>query len=117
MSDIHWVRDHYDNGNLHFEIPYVNNKKHGLKRVYRFNQEVWTETVYKNDLRDGQHILYYKGGSPFMIASYTRGERHGTIIYYNRNGNVSSEKHYISGWVVTKEEWRKHELITQLAEL
>lgn len=93
MGEIEWTVGSYDNGKIHYEIPYVNDKKNGLYKIYNYDGSILYETPYVND------------------------NVHGVDTGYYYSGDIRYENYYIHGDYVTKEEWREHELITQLAKL
>lgn len=39
---------YYENGNVMYEIPFVNGKKHGVEKGYYENGNVIKETLYEN---------------------------------------------------------------------
>ena len=51
LSTEKWIkRGYYENGNLGWEIPYKNGKKHGLDKDYYVNGNLKWEILYKNGM-------------------------------------------------------------------
>ena len=44
---------YYDNGQIRTKIPYVNDKRHGIKKEYDENGRLESEIPYANDKRHG----------------------------------------------------------------
>lgn len=91
MSKTTWVRGRYGDGVLHYETPYVNDKVHGVEKVYHGNGKRWCETPYVND------------------------KMHGVQKIYHNNGRPSHKVYYIHGNEVTGVEWKKHKLVIALS--
>jgi len=47
-----------DNGEIHYEIPYLNGKEHGLSKVWDDNGQPYWEIPYKNDRQHGAKIEF-----------------------------------------------------------
>jgi len=47
------LRNWHDNGQLRYEIPYLNGKAHGMSKWWISNGQIWDEIPYKNDLQHG----------------------------------------------------------------
>ena len=86
-------RSYWANGKLGMEIPRKNGKWHGIVKDHCRTGEIYSESPYIN------------------------GERHGTSKIYYKSGEVKFETQHLYGRKVTKEEYREHELIEELAKL
>lgn len=93
MSKTTWKRTYYYNGELSCETPFQNGKRNGVEKIY-----------------DGYGNIYYKN-------IYQDDKVHGVQKVYLTSGSLHYEVYYIQGEKATKEEWERHELITQLAEI
>lgn len=60
---------------------------------------------------------HYNNGNLRWEESYHEGQRHGIFKHWHRNEEFCCEDYYLYGNKVTKEEYRKHELIEKLSGL
>ena len=74
--------------------PYIDDKKNGIQKQYR-NEDLQLESVYVNDLLEGNQITYYPNlEGHYTITSYINGKKNGIQrIYYN--GYIGTEKVYV----------------------
>jgi antitoxin component YwqK of YwqJK toxin-antitoxin module len=52
------VRGRYLNGQMSYELPYKNGKRHGLLKGWLLNKKIWHEIPLKNDLQCGAMIIF-----------------------------------------------------------
>ena len=86
-------KDYYDNGQLKYEWLYQNGKRHGICKGW------------------------YKNGQPYYEYLYQDGKVHGVRKIWYKSGELECKYYYLYGEEVSPEEYRKHELITQLSGL
>jgi len=72
-TKVKWERHYYSNGQLHYEIPYVNDQRHGVVRDYYSNGQLRFETPYVN------------------------GQLHGVEKYWDKEGNLTQEILWANG--------------------
>lgn len=94
MSEVIIERHYYNNSkNIWCEIPTIDGKWHGIKKTY------------------------HPSGTIYSCVSFNHGQNHGLYKVYTYDNHPGYESYYIHGNLVSEKEWRKHELITQLADL
>jgi len=81
-------KGYYSTGELNFEIPYFG------------------EGIGKG---------YYISGNLIYKAHYIGGELHGICTYYCENKDIRKLEHYLYGKLVTKDEYKMHLLIEEIA--
>ena len=84
---------YYETGELSYEAPYKNGERHGIWKGYYITGELSYESPYEN------------------------GELHGVERVHYETGEVKYTNYYLYGNKVTEEEYRKHELTEQLANI
>ena len=60
---------------------------------------------------------YYNNGQLRYEHPYQNGKSHGVHKAWRENGELEYENYYLYGKEVSPEEYKKHELITQLSGL
>jgi len=88
-----------------------------VKREYYPAGELLSETPYLNGKRRGTRKVYYEDGKLYSETPYLNGQFHGVYRAYYEGGELWYENHHLYGRGVTKEEYRKHELIEELAKI
>ena len=61
--------------------------------------------------------IYYSNGQLHYEIPYHQNQRHGIVKWWCENGQLECENYYLYDEQVTKEEYRKHELIENLASV
>lgn len=94
MNKDDWVdRQYYNNGRLWYEIPYHKGYYHGTEKWW------W-----------GNGRLRYK-------CQRYKGQPHGISTGWYKNGQLNYKTYFLYGDPVSKEEYRRHELILKLSGL
>jgi len=88
---------YYSNYNLEDEIPWFNEKWHGIRRQYFESGSLWIETPYTNYLKNGIQKAYYESGSLYSEITFIDGKENGMWISYNESGSISRKASYIDG--------------------
>ncbi len=79
---------YYDNGQLHYQINYQDNRKHGEGLEYDVNGMIITEYTYRNDITVNK----------ISINRYDRnGQKTGTWKTFHENGRLKSESYFKNG--------------------
>ena len=73
--------------------PYKNNKRHGIARIWNENEKLMHETTWQNE------------------------KWHGVSKGWDEDGKLYYKKYYLYNVLVSKEEWRKNQLIERLAKI
>ncbi|KKL59678.1 hypothetical protein LCGC14_2212890 [marine sediment metagenome] len=58
---------------------------------------------------------YWSNGKLKYEVPYHQGQRHGVVKWWYKSGQLECENYFLYDEPVTKEEYRKHELIESLA--
>jgi antitoxin component YwqK of YwqJK toxin-antitoxin module len=74
-KEVKWKRAHYENGQLHWEIPYVNGQKHGIGRGWHSNGQLGYEISYVNGQIHGIARCWKENGKLWSIAKWHRDQR------------------------------------------
>jgi len=74
---------YYETGELSYKTPYINGEKHGVARSYHITEELQYEVPYLNGKRHGIGIGYYQGGGVSSKTHYLGGERVNKAEYDN----------------------------------
>lgn len=77
---------YYDNGQIQTKIPYVNDKRHGIKKEYDENGRLESKIPYVNGERHGVEKEYYENGKLKLKKPYKEGRRYGYGGYYDDKG-------------------------------
>ena len=84
-------KEYYSTGELHWETPFVNGKQHGIASGYHTTGVVW------------------------WTVSWDTGCMHGISKKYSKSGDLIETWYCLYGEIVTKEEYRVHQLTEELA--
>ncbi|AWX69628.1 toxin-antitoxin system YwqK family antitoxin [[Mycoplasma] anseris] len=79
-------KHYYKNGNLHSEIPYLDNYRHGNLKIYYLNGNLYSETYYQFDLKNGPDNIYYENGALEQTTFFENDKKQGPQITYNEQG-------------------------------
>ena len=100
MAKVEIIREYWDNGQLEYEIPYVNGKQHGIAKWWHPNGQLRWETTYINGRQHGSAQWWYENGD-VNFASIWNKDRLRFILKYPRNTNIKQVSKF------THEQWRK----------
>lgn len=90
-------REFYDGKKLKSETVYKNNKKQGLDISWYASGCVKQEIYYNNGQLDGPVTYYDKNCKKELIENYKNGVKEGIEITYYNNGRIKSEGNYKKG--------------------
>lgn len=110
---------YYDNGKIHCENTYINNKLSGIQKTWYKNSKIMQEAMYENGKRHGlfrqytpngylQYETMYENGKKhgydkkwhiddnvlFFQGNYKAGKKDGIQLGYYPNGNIRVESNY-----------------------
>ena len=94
-----------DRGQIEAMVSYKNDVLHGLKINYQFGRPT-DETTYKDGKIDGPFAIYDNQARLQKKGSFKNGKQHGTLQFFDENGNVTLQYEYnegekISGGIVS----------------
>jgi len=75
-------RSYYDNGQLCYETSYVNGKKHGLVKWWKYNGQLEYETPFINGKCHGLERWWHSNGQLKHETLYKNNLECGAIIYF-----------------------------------
>jgi antitoxin component YwqK of YwqJK toxin-antitoxin module len=87
-EEVNWERDNYDNGQLEYEIPYVNGKQHGIEKSWYENGQLSYEIPYVNDQRHGIERGWHPNGQLGWETPYENDQRHGIRKHWKKDGTL-----------------------------
>ena len=87
----------YNNGNASERLVWKNDIKEGEWLMYFENSSPKLEGFYKNDKREGLYKMYRPDGSLEMQGMFENNVMQGKWNYYDEKGNVKMEITYING--------------------
>ena len=90
-------KKYYPDGQLSYEVNYLNGEPHGLFKSYYLNGQLSGQTNYLNGERHGYCKSYYHNGKLSYETTYVKGKQHGSYKAYFDNGKLLNEKNYING--------------------
>ncbi len=85
-----------DRGQMIRLTEYKNDELHGLSAKYQFGRPT-EETHYKHGILDGHFAIYGSQGKIQRQGSFKNGKQHGTMQYFDQDGNVMLEYEYENG--------------------
>lgn len=80
-----------DDGTLLSEIKYRNYIKHGLAIGYYRNGNKHTQVTYDQGLKHGPAMIYYENGKPYRETIYQYGVNQGMRKMYRKSGSIFAE--------------------------
>lgn len=101
----------YDDDNLHIEVNYLNNKKHGIYKEYTKDGNLLKIEKYENDQiiqnaletrKLEMRIDYHKNGAPKIMGTYFNGIAEGIRREYNEKGQIIQSYVMKSGRILGK---------------
>lgn len=91
---------YYDDPNrlIKSEVDFVDDKKHGLIRLYTSTGVLFCENGYNNGLKSGLHIKWFTDvvpPRPVTIEHFKNGKRHGLFLTWSFAGQLLLHGNYI----------------------
>jgi antitoxin component YwqK of YwqJK toxin-antitoxin module len=110
------VQVYYNNGELFFQVPYVNGKQNGWYEQYHDNGAIWVKELRINGKTvDGYNVAYWDNGKIYQTGYFKDGHEVGKwycyspdgspfkIYIYNRKGDWIKQK----VWNEERNRWEK----------
>jgi antitoxin component YwqK of YwqJK toxin-antitoxin module len=73
-EEVKWYRAHYENGQLWWEMSYVNGQRHGIERHWYENGQLAYETPWLNYQRHGIRRRWKRNGKLWSIEKWHQGQ-------------------------------------------
>lgn len=83
------------NGNINYEVHFVDEKKHGTFKTYYSNGVLSTYIDYVNDKKHGKDISFTNSGIISSEKDYKNNQLHGEFKFYYPNGVVKFIETYV----------------------
>ena len=101
---------YYESGELRAEVSYIDDLREGESFRYYKSGQLDIKTNYINDAMEGKRFLYYESGELRGEENYKKGipDGDGTLIYYYKNGNISSIYNYKNGNEISSKEFKSN---------
>lgn len=93
-------KEYYKNGNLLWEIPFLNGKIEGVLKTYYENGGLKAEMPYVNGKQEGVSKSYYKNGNLEAQISVKNGQQDGLTKGYDEKGVLVLELTFEKGQAV-----------------
>ena len=90
-------RELYSNGKLQTETVYKNNKKQGIEITWYNGGCVKEERYYNSGVLDGPVTFYSRNCKKESIENFKNGVKEGLEIVYHSNGRIKSEGNFKKG--------------------
>jgi len=88
--------EYYENGSIHYEIPFINGQKNGLEKEYYESGNLKYETLFINGKLDGIRKGYFAGGGLEYEVVYVNGMKYGVEKEYYANTNLVYEIPFVN---------------------
>jgi len=82
-----WV-GYYNNGRVYWQVPYVNNLRHGKYTSWYESGAVEFDCWYSNGVYQGMVYQWHENGMTQMIAECDSGRKVGIHFYYDEDGRI-----------------------------
>jgi antitoxin component YwqK of YwqJK toxin-antitoxin module len=89
-KEVNWERGHYDNGQIMFETPWVNDQKHGIARYWHENGQLWWEIPYVNGQEHGIQKRWHSNGQLEYEIPWVNGQQHGIEKFWKEDSKLWS---------------------------
>ena len=96
-----------------FRKIYYGCKWQGPDKTWYWNGQPEWEALWENGKLTSIK-RWYRNGKIEFERPFVNG-KHGITRWWYKNGQIESEDYYLYGGKVTEEEFRKHELVVELA--
>lgn len=91
------IKVYRDDGRLHKELAYKNDKLHGRSKVYHSNGKLYLDTEWADNKRHGLTRQYYINGILYSETHYDSGKITGVLKKYHKDGKLKAEVSYNKG--------------------
>lgn len=81
----------YENGNKEMTGGYQGIKKEGEWMYWFKDGRKWSKANYKNDLKEGDAVVWRENGNKNYEGAYATGKPHGTWVFYDADGSRMKE--------------------------
>lgn len=94
MHEIQYKRGNWHNGQLCFEVPYLDGKKHGIEKWFRMDGTPEMELSFQNGVKHGEAKTWHPNGVLENYVMFHEGSKVGLDLKYDENGNNLSKIKY-----------------------
>ena len=108
-------REYYNNGHLKYETPHHQGQLHGIAKGWYEDGQLRYEVLCHHGQIHGMEKGWYENGQLQYEVPCHQGRQHGISKWWYESGQFEKERYYLYDEQVTEEEYRKHELIENLA--
>jgi antitoxin component YwqK of YwqJK toxin-antitoxin module len=84
----------FSNGNLEYEVEYVNGKLDGVSKVWLEDGTLYSISKYSNNQPHGIWKKFHPNGKLMFEVNYEYGQKHGVERWHYENGNLKSEQEF-----------------------
>lgn len=94
-KDSVWTYYSEFDGSVRIREPYLEGKLDGVARSYYATGEISEEVEWKQNVKEGHWIQYYKNGVPRLSGQYKNGLLHGSYEVYYSNRTIKIRGTYL----------------------
>jgi len=88
---------------------YFNDKKNGCAKMFdSTGTTVIEEVFYLNDTLQNESTTYYLTGEIKSLSNYLNGKKVGTVLEFNKNGEIITELIYDDGYLKSKQKINRY---------
>ncbi len=88
----------HKNGQLHVEVQFIEDKKHGRQRSFNANGKLEYEEFYLHGKLEGTRKQYFpEEGTVELQVDFKNNQRHGQFIRYRKDGQIHHQMQYVEG--------------------
>lgn len=81
-------------GSLKSDVEIVDGARNGVAHNYYTNGQVHSEIHYKQDLKHGTSTWFFQNGKPYRITQYVDGRKDGEQTKFYESGKLMSKVYY-----------------------
>jgi len=84
----------YKNGVIEIRGMMKNGNRDGLWKSFYEDGTPWSETTFKDGIKNGKTTTWYPTGQMRYTGFYTNDKESGKWMYYDEKGNISNSTNY-----------------------
>lgn len=95
-------------GDLSTSISYKQGQKHGVHKIYK-DGLLYEESIYENDIKSGEALLYYPTGEVKRRVTYVEGKESGEGFEYEIDGRIITLLSFRDGFLRTADQVNRYD--------
>jgi antitoxin component YwqK of YwqJK toxin-antitoxin module len=94
MIEVQYKRGSWHNGQICFEVPYVDGKKHGIEKWFRMDGTREIELTFKDGVKHGEARTWHPNGVLENYVMFHNGTKVGLDVKYDEYGDYTNITKY-----------------------